>query len=276
MKELYTAQEIENLSYTDFISLIKEENRPSGGKKTIREIVKNSFINNYSKVLEIGSTNGFSSLEISKLVSADVTGIDINLNSIKNANERIEKNGLDGSTIRFEYGNAEELKYDNNCFDLIISGNALSFIGDKNKAISEMIRVLKPNGFISIVPIWYKKNPDKNIIDKVNEQLGFKIKCTTEDDWVDFSKYGLELYYKKNYSFVKASDEQIDNYINNMINSKNHLKLYDNDALLVIKKRWKKIISIFNDNLVMTNYSVILLRKTLEPEEEEIFLTEEA
>lgn len=275
MKKLYTIQEIENLSYTDFISLIKEENRPSGGKKTIREIVNNSFINNYSKVLEIGSTNGFSSLEISKLVSADVTGIDINLNSIKNANERIEKNGLDGSTIRFEYGNAEELKYDNNCFDLIISGNALSFIGDKNKAISEMIRVLKPNGFISIVPIWYKKNPDKNIIDKVNEQLGFKIKCTTEDDWVDFSKYGLELYYKKNYSFVKANDEQIDNYINNMINSKNHLKLYDNDALAVIKKRWKKIISIFNDNLAMTNYSVILLRKTLEPEEEEIFLTEE-
>lgn len=29
----YSEDEIVKLSYTDFISLIKEENRPSGGKK---------------------------------------------------------------------------------------------------------------------------------------------------------------------------------------------------------------------------------------------------
>lgn len=29
----YTKEEIKKMSYTDFISLIKEENRPSGGKK---------------------------------------------------------------------------------------------------------------------------------------------------------------------------------------------------------------------------------------------------
>ena len=58
------SDEINKMSYTDFISLIQEENRPSGGKKTIREIALNSFINNESKVLEIGCTNGFSSIEI--------------------------------------------------------------------------------------------------------------------------------------------------------------------------------------------------------------------
>lgn len=33
MVKKYTKEQIKKLSYTDFISLIKEENRPSGGKK---------------------------------------------------------------------------------------------------------------------------------------------------------------------------------------------------------------------------------------------------
>ena len=81
----YSSEEIEKLSYTDFISLIKEENRPSGGKKTIREIVMNSFITCNSNVLEIGCTNGFSSIEMNKLTNCNVIVIDINKNSIQNA-----------------------------------------------------------------------------------------------------------------------------------------------------------------------------------------------
>ena len=86
----YTKEEIKKMSYTDFISLIKEENRPSGGKKTIREIAINSFINENSNVLEIGCTNGFSSLEINKITNCNVVGIDINKHSVKNANEKIK------------------------------------------------------------------------------------------------------------------------------------------------------------------------------------------
>ena len=52
-------EDLDKISYTDFVSLICEENRPSGGKFTIREIAKNSFITKDSKVLEIGCTNGF-------------------------------------------------------------------------------------------------------------------------------------------------------------------------------------------------------------------------
>ena len=63
MNKKYTVEDIKKMSYTDFISLIREENRPSGGKKTIREIALNSFINENSNVLELGCTNGFSSID---------------------------------------------------------------------------------------------------------------------------------------------------------------------------------------------------------------------
>lgn len=276
MMKKYTKEEIKNLSYTDFISLIKEENRPSGGKKTIREIAINSFVNENSNVLEIGCTNGFSSLEINKVTKCNVIGIDINKYSIENANEKIELNGLDKNKVKFKYGNAEDLScFKDNTFDLIICGNAISFINDKGKAFDELIRVLKPNGFISIVPIWYKKNPDMDIIDKVNKELGFKIHCYYEKDWIDFSKKNLELYYKNDYHFIYCTKEQIKRYVDVMINSKEHLKVYNEEEIKLIKERWINTICIFNDNLSMTNYSIILLRKNIHEEEPEIFFTEE-
>lgn len=260
------------LSYTDFVSLICEENRPSGGKFTIREITKNSFVNRDSKVLEIGCTNGFSSLEINKLTNCTIVGIDINQNSVDNANKRIAENGLDPTRISFEYGNAENLRFNDNEFDLIICGNAMSFVSNKSKAIKELKRVLKPNGFISIVPIWYLDNPNEKIISKVNEELGFKINCTFESDWSSYDKWGLELYYKKNYGFIKRTSEDIKKYAINLINSKQHLNIYDANEKEIIIKRWIRTMSVFNDNLSMTNFSIILLRKSLIKEEEELFL----
>lgn len=271
----YTKEEIEQLSYTDFISLIKEENRPSGGKKTIREIAINSFINENSKVLEIGCTNGFSSLEINKITKCNVIGIDINKKSILNAIEKIKLNNLDKEKIKFKYGDAENLsEFKDDTFDLIICGNAISFINNKSKAIDEIIRVLKPNGFISIVPLWYKDVINQEIISKVNKELGFEITCYSEKDWTDFSRKKLELYYKKNYSFIYCLPEQIKEYVDKMIDSKKHLKCYSQNELKTIKERWLNTISVFNDNLSLTKYSVILLRKTLCEEEQEIFLTD--
>ena len=266
----YNVNEIKKLSYTDFVSLIKEENRPSGGKNTIREIAINSFITSNSKVLEIGCTNGFSSIEINKLINCEVVGIDINKNSIKNANERIIENGLDPKRIHFEYGNAEELNFKDNEFDLIICGNAISFVTDKGKAINELKRVLKPNGFISMVPIWYRNKPEKDIIDRVNNELGFKIHCYYEEDWSSFDNINLELYYKKDYRFKYATEEQINKYVEKMIDSKKHLNEYDEDEIKTIKSRWKKTMMVFNENLNLTNYSIILLRKNMVKEEETI------
>lgn len=265
-------KDLMKLSYTDFVSLICEENRPSGGKFTIREIAKNSFVNEKSKVLEIGCTNGFSSLEINKLTNCSVIGVDINQNSVDNANKRIIENGLDPSKVSFEYGNAENLRFEDNEFDLIICGNAMSFVSNKSKAIEELKRVLKPNGFISIVPIWYLDTPDEKIISKVNEELGFKINCTFESDWSLYDKWDLEMYYKKNYGFVKRTPEDIKKYAINLINSKPHLNIYDESEKEIIINRWIRTMSVFNENLSMANFSIILLRKSLIKEEEELFI----
>lgn len=268
-----TKEMIKNLSYTDFISLIEEENRPSGGKKTIREIAINSFINSNSKILEIGCTNGFSSIEINRLVNCSVVGIDINNESIKNANKKITLYGLDKDKIKFINANAENLPFENEEFDLIIFGNALSFIKNKEKTIEECKRVLKKDGFISLVPIWYKQEVNKKIVKKVNEILGFEISCTFNKDWESIDKFGLELYYKKDYTFIKQNKDEIQKYVDTMIDTKKNINNFNQEVKKAIKKRWFNTINVFNDNLEQCNYSVILLRKNLIKEELEIIKT---
>ena len=114
-----------------------------------------------------------------------------------------------------------------------------------------------------------------DIIKKVNDELGFKIHCYYEKDWMNFEEKKLELYYKNDYSFVYCSNEQIREYVDKMIDSKKHLKIYNEEEINIIKNRWYNTINVFNENLSLTNYSVILLRKNLVDEEAEIFLTRE-
>ena len=80
-------------------------------------------------------------------------------------------------------------KFKDNYFDMIVCGNAISFIQNKENAINEIKRVLKPNGMISIVPIWYKEEPDYNIIKNVNKELGFEINISYEEDWSSYKTH---------------------------------------------------------------------------------------
>ena len=86
---------IEELNYSEFVGLINERNRPSGGIKTIQEVVVNARIDKGSKVLEIGSNTGFTSVSISLLAGASVVGIDPHKPSIKLATEYASSLGAD-------------------------------------------------------------------------------------------------------------------------------------------------------------------------------------
>lgn len=258
--------EIEKLSYTDFISLIREENRPPGGKKTVREFLVNSFANSKSKILEVGCTNGFTTLEIARILGCKTYGIDINEKSLENAKSRIRS-----EKAKFLFGNAYSIPFKENYFDLVVCSNATSFMGDKNKAISEYKRVVKPWKFIAISPMYYIKTPPQIIVQKVSDIIGAKIEIKSKEDWLNlFKKNGLEVYYCNDYKFNLKTQEELRNYVEKSLN-KHHLKNIPKAIFNKIKNRWFDTMKIFNQNLAHVGYSVILLRKRCEPEEIELF-----
>lgn len=259
-------EDIKNMSYTDFISLLKEENRPPGGKRTIREIMINSFISNNSKVLEVGCTNGFTSLEITRTRGCKVIGVDINKNSLANAKERVKN-----ENVSFINATAYKLPFKNKSFDLVICGNATSFMNNKNKAIKEYLRVTKDWGFIALTPMYYIKKPPIKLVRKVSNIIGSKIKIMTKNQWMKLiKKEWFEIYYTKDYKFGKKSDKQIRKYINLFLN-KPHIKSLKEDVKKEISRKWLEIIKIFSKNLTYVGYTIVLLRKRTEVEEKELF-----
>lgn len=272
--EYYNDDDIRQMSYTDLVSLLQEENRPSGGKKSVREIALNSFVTKTSRVLEVGSTNGFSSLEIARTVGCSVIGIDINPHSVAYAQERAEKECLQ-DRIQFQVASAYQMPFENEYFDLVITGNATSFMDKQQKAVSEYVRVVKTNGFVAAVPIWYKTQPPADIVQKTSDIIGSQITPRTRADWHDFfGSSCLEMYFERTYQFIKRSEQDIERYVSSFL-LKPHILRLQPQARAALRERWLETITVFNDNLSYAGYSVILLRKRSEAEEEEFFLSKE-
>ncbi|MFH7026623.1 MAG: bifunctional 2-polyprenyl-6-hydroxyphenol methylase/3-demethylubiquinol 3-O-methyltransferase UbiG [Heteroscytonema crispum UTEX LB 1556] len=94
------------------------------------------------KVLDIGCGGGLACESVAKL-KANVSGIDLSLNSIKNAQEHAKKSHL---KIDYSWGTAESLPYKENTFDVVLCFDVLEHVFDWKQVISEAYRVLKKDG----------------------------------------------------------------------------------------------------------------------------------
>lgn len=94
------------------------------------------------KVLDIGCGGGLACEFLAKR-GANVSGIDLSLNSIKAAQEHAKKSNLQ---IDYKCGVAESLPYEENTFDIVVCFDVLEHVEDWEKVISEIYRVLNRNG----------------------------------------------------------------------------------------------------------------------------------
>jgi ubiquinone/menaquinone biosynthesis C-methylase UbiE len=99
------------------------------------------------RVLDIGSGNGETVLTIAEKVkpTGKAVGIDFSPEGIALSTEKAKKRKLD-NVAEFHQANAMELPFPDNSFDAVISECVVCLIQDKQKALDEKVRVLKPGG----------------------------------------------------------------------------------------------------------------------------------
>jgi ubiquinone/menaquinone biosynthesis C-methylase UbiE len=98
------------------------------------------------RILEIGTTNGVVATQIaSALKRSHVTGIDPSPPLIDMAREAMAEGNL-ADRLAFEISGAENLPYEDNAFDLVLSLGALRYVADVAGALREIERVLSPRG----------------------------------------------------------------------------------------------------------------------------------
>lgn len=261
MKKI-TVKEIIDMPYVDFLAFIKETNRPPGGKDSIRRMALNSFINFKSSVLHSGCNTGYCSFEITHLTKCRTRAIDINKNMVQAAKAKLKlEPKLYKGKISFNVGDAHNLAFKDNSFDLVFSGGSTAFMKDPSKVVKEYKRVCKPYGFIGDMCMFYKNDPPLDLIKKINNLLRIEIKPWKKDYWVSlYEKENLELYYDHTDDMPYGpTNTDVEKYCKQMIEES--FRDYSDEIIKIATKKFFDYMSLFNENHKYIAYSVLLFRK---------------
>lgn len=262
--------QIQRMDYVSFMGFLNETNRPPGGKDSMRRMAQNAFLTADSEVLHSGCNTGYCSFELCHLTKCRVTAIDQNEEMLHSANERLE-NELEPyrSRITFEKGDAHGLRFADNSFDLVMSGGSTAFMRDKEKVVSEYVRVCKPYGFVGDVFLYYKTEPPQELLDRLNRKLDLSIQKWTRDYWVSlYTNAGLEEYYSFDAPMpTYPTDGDVQAYCEALLSE----RPFSQQARDAAFSKLYEYMTLFNENHKYLNYTILLCRKVPEKEQVSLF-----
>src|SRR5215207_2347009 len=116
---------------------LKDLNRHAG---MARQLV--GLIPAHGSVLEIAPGPGYFCIELAKLGSFQIIGLDISKSFVDIARKNAKAAGV---AIDVQEGNASAMPFKDNTFDFIFCQAAFKNFSEPIKALAEMYRVLKPN-----------------------------------------------------------------------------------------------------------------------------------
>ncbi len=109
-----------------------------------------ALIKKGNTVIDLGSGAG-NDCFIARALAGEqgkVIGIDMTAPMIEKARENAEKLGF--NNVEFRFGDIEKMPVTSNVADVVVSNCVLNLVPDKEKAFSEIFRVLKPEAHFSI------------------------------------------------------------------------------------------------------------------------------
>ncbi|MFA8450475.1 MAG: bifunctional demethylmenaquinone methyltransferase/2-methoxy-6-polyprenyl-1,4-benzoquinol methylase UbiE [Bacteroidales bacterium] len=116
-------------------------------RKKVRNIVKQY---NHKNILDIATGTGDLAIELAKNNPDKIIGVDISKGMLDIGKKKVGKMKL-SNTIKLEIGDSENLQFNDNEFDIVMSGFGVRNFENLDKGLSEMHRVLKPQGKLVIL-----------------------------------------------------------------------------------------------------------------------------
>jgi ubiquinone/menaquinone biosynthesis C-methylase UbiE len=110
-----------------------------------------------SNVLEVAPGPGYFCIELAKLGSYAITGLDISRTFVKMAAKKAEEAGV---SVNFTQGSASNMPFPRGSFDFLLCRAAFKNFAKPVDALREMCRVLKPGGRALIIDLRGDASPD--------------------------------------------------------------------------------------------------------------------
>jgi len=153
-KEYERRPSLEDLIESEYLGL---EVLHLGGLEITKELAELCHIGKDTKVLDVSSGTGESACFLAENFGCQVTGVDASGIMVERSRRKSKDWGLN---IEFKRGDAHNLPFDENTFDAVIS-ECTTCLLDKERAIREMVRVARSEGYVGIHDIcWKDDTPD--------------------------------------------------------------------------------------------------------------------
>ena len=126
---------------------------------------------------------------------------------VEKSEERVKREGL-SDRVQCRVADVQELPFEDNLFDAVISESVTAFPEDKLKAVNEYVRVTKPGGYVGLnESTWLKVPPPPEMVAWVSQDVGATVQPLTSSEWAGLMENaGLKEIDVRTYG-VKVKDE---------------------------------------------------------------------
>jgi ubiquinone/menaquinone biosynthesis C-methylase UbiE len=165
-----------------------------GSVPATRELVKLCQVLPGFRVLDVGSGAGRTPVLLAKDYGVQVVGVDLHPGMVSVATRLARQEKLEGK-VRFRQGDAQALPFEDNSFDAVIAESVTAFVSDKQKAVAEYLRVVKPGGYVGINEATYlQSDPPKEIRESAANDLGLMVEPLLSKQWEQLMR-NVGLYF---------------------------------------------------------------------------------
>ena len=154
-----------------------------GGVEATEALVELCHIGHGKYVLDVGCGAGVTPCFIARKYDCKVVGIDILEGMVERSKERAKREGV-MDRVEFRVADAQNLPFEDNLFDAVITESVTAFPEDKQKAVNEYVRVTKPGGYVGLnESTWLKFPPPPELVAWASQDLGANVKPLTTSEW---------------------------------------------------------------------------------------------
>jgi ubiquinone/menaquinone biosynthesis C-methylase UbiE/TusA-related sulfurtransferase len=161
------------------------------------------------KVLDLGSGSGMDSflavLRVGK--TGSVIGLDMTDEQLQKAERLRDQYGF--TNVSFQKGYIEQLPFEDNSFDVVISNGVINLCPNKSKVFKEIGRVIKPGGRLAIADIVSEKNLPDNVVCDATLWASCIGGASQEDEYSTAVKDGglniVAVMANESYAFISSS-----------------------------------------------------------------------
>lgn len=154
-----------------------------GSLEATEALIELCHIGKDKYILDVGCGVGATPTFIAKKYGCRVVGVDILPAMVERSKERAKREGL-SDRVEFRVADAQDLPFDDNLFDAVITESVTAFPKDKQQAVNEYARVTKPGSHVGLnESTWLKVPPPPELIAWASQDLGANIGPLTSSEW---------------------------------------------------------------------------------------------